>query len=268
MSANSTPTPVPGLRMLLEDNPGPMSLEGTCTYLLPGVGGNIVVDPGDDDAAHQEAIAAQGDVALILLTHRHHDHTGGLERLRAATGAPSRGASTEFTHDAEPLRDGEEIAAADGFTVRVMATPGHTSDSVSLVLLRDGEPVGVLTGDTILGHGTTVIDHPDGRLGDYLRSLERLSALGDIPALPAHGGFPGSVAEVAERYRSHRLARLEQVRAAVRELGARGATPDVTAVTDLVYTDIDAAVRGAAEMNVAAQLVLLAEEGETAEAAE
>lgn len=255
-------TEVDGVDYLLQDNPGPMSLNGTCTYLIPGRRGLIVVDPGDADAAHQEAVAAQGEMELILVTHRHHDHTGGLPALRDLTGAPSRGLAEEFSVGAEPLRDGEVIPAGDGLCLRVLATPGHTSDSVCLVLVRDGVDVGVLTGDTILGRGTTVIDHPDGRLGDYLGSLERLIALGPVPALPAHGGFPGPVDAVAGAYLAHRRKRLDQVAATITSLRARGTEPGVTAVTDVVYAEVDPSVRRAAEMTVAAQLALLDPDGQ------
>ena len=264
MDSSALPTPVPGVLVVHQDNPGPMTLDGTQSFVIPTPAGAIVVDPGDDDAAHQGALATLGPVALILVTHRHHDHVGGLARLRELTGAPSRGADAAFSVGAPPLRDGEAIEASDGFTVRVLATPGHTSDSISLVLERDGSPLGVLTGDTLLGRGTTILDHPDGKLSDYLRSLDALEALGPVPALPAHGGFPGPVDALAAAYRAHRLERLEQVRAAVGALRAQGQTPDVGPVTDVVYADVAPSVRRAAEHTVAAQLALLAELGELA----
>lgn len=239
-----------------------MSLEGTQTYFLPGADGWIVVDPGDDDASHQAAIAAVGPIESVLVTHRHHDHVGGLARLRAATGAASRGHDARFSVGADPLSDGASIRLGGTLAfARVLATPGHTSDSVSLVLHDGGGSVGVLTGDTLLGHGTTIIDHPDGRLGDYLRSLERLAGLGPIPVLPAHGGFPGPVDALAHTYLDHRLQRLDQVRHAAAELRAAGKAIGVGQVTDLVYADVDPSVRRAAEHTVAAQLALLEEEG-------
>ncbi|MGO1320252.1 MAG: MBL fold metallo-hydrolase [Galactobacter sp.] len=260
--ATPRPTPVPGVTYLLQDNPGTMSLEGTQTYLLPGRTGWIVVDPGDDDEAHQDAIAAAGPVETILVTHRHHDHVGGLARLRAAAGAASRGFDAGFSCGADPLADGESIALGAPLTsVQVLTTPGHTSDSISLILHSAEGPVGVLTGDTLLGHGTTIIDHPDGRLSDYLSSLDRLAGLGPIPALPAHGGFPGPVDTLAQTYRDHRLQRLQQVRHAVADLRAAGRDISVGQVTDAVYADVDPSVRRAAEHTVAAQLALLEERG-------
>lgn len=266
-SSALAPTPVPQISVLAQDNPGPMTLDGTQTFVIATPQGAVVVDPGDDDAAHQGALAALGPVRLILVTHRHHDHTGGLARLRALTGAPSRGFSPEFSVGAPPLTDAELIpldhaASGGALDLRVLATPGHTSDSVSLVLERAGEALAVLTGDTILGRGTTIIDHPDGRLGDYLGSLERLRALGPVPTLPAHGGFPGPVDALAQAYLDHRLGRLRQVLDAARGLSASGKAVDVGAVTDVVYAEVDASVRPAAEHTVSAQLALLAERGE------
>ena len=263
-----TASPVPGVAYLLQDNPGPMTLDGTHSYLLRGTTGLIVVDPGDDDAAHQGALSALGPIALLIVTHRHHDHVGGLKRLRGLSGAPSRGLAAEFSVGAPVLHPGERLrldpAGIPGApdAVRVLPTPGHTSDSVSLVLERGGVAIGVLTGDTILGRGTTILDHPDGRLEDYLEALASLRALGPVPALPAHGGFPGPVDALAAGYLSHRLARLEQVRAAVTALHDAGCAPSVEAVTDVVYADVDASVRSAAERTVAAQLALVAGRGE------
>src|SRR4029078_6042852 len=102
-------------------------------------------------------------------------------------------------------------------TINVTATPGHTADSVCF-LVEVGDERVVLTGDTILGRGTTVVAHPDGDLADYLESLGRLSELKGVPVLPGHGPALSDCAEAAVFYLEHRRARLEQVRAA-REAG-------------------------------------------------
>jgi glyoxylase-like metal-dependent hydrolase (beta-lactamase superfamily II) len=115
----------------------------------------------------------------------------------------------------------------------------------------DGAHGSVLTGDTILGRGTTMLDYPDGTLRDYLESLDLLEALGRATVLPAHGPVLPSLAAIANAYRRHRLERLAQIREALDELG-RDAT--LAAVTDAVYADVDPSVRRAAEMSVAAQL--------------
>ncbi|WP_240615939.1 MBL fold metallo-hydrolase [Nakamurella deserti] len=241
----------------LAPNAGPMTLDGTNSYVLsgPGSASVIVVDPGPLDETHLADLAAR-PVELVLITHHHLDHTAASERFAALTGAPVRALDPAFCVGGASLTDGEVIEAA-GVHVQVLATPGHTADSVCFLLrddvAPDGRPTGsVLTGDTILGRGTTILAHPDGRLGDYLASLERLAALGPATVLPAHGPVLPDLAAVVGRYREHRLARLAAVEAAVAAVG-----DDVVAVTDAVYTDIDDSVRPAAERSVAAQLEYL-----------
>lgn len=235
-----------------------MSLEGTNSYLLsaPEAAAAVVVDPGPRDDVHLQELATAGDVELILITHRHHDHTDGARRLSRLTGAPVRAADPAHCHGGGiPLTGGETIVAG-GVHIRVLATPGHTSDSLSFHLPDDGPAGSVLTGDTILGRGTTVLDFPDGTLRDYLASLDILEALKDAAVLPAHGPVPApaDVRTIARAYRDHRLQRLEQVREALAGLGADASAPEVAAV---VYHDVDPSVRGAAELSVAAQLEYL-----------
>ena len=240
-------------RFILAPNPGPMSLEGTNSYVLRAADHpvSVVVDPGPADDAHLQALADAGPVELILVTHRHADHTAGSARLHALTGAPVRAADPAHCHgDGAPLQDGETIRAA-GLDIRVLATPGHTSDSVCFHLPDDGTDGSVLTGDTILGRGTTMLDYPDGTLGDYLASLDKLEALGPATVLPAHGPVLPSLEAIVRSYRSHRHERLDQIRAALDGLGRAATVGDVA---DAVYSDVGPSVRRAAEMSVAAQL--------------
>jgi glyoxylase-like metal-dependent hydrolase (beta-lactamase superfamily II) len=317
------PTPVTRLAAVLRaDNPGPMTLDGTRSYVLraPGSATCVVVDPGPDDAAHLDALAAAGPVELVLVTHRHADHTAGSPGLRERTGAPVRAADPAHCHGGAPLRDGEVIEAA-GLRVVVLTTPGHTADSICLVLPDDGplapaddragggtrpgdatpggaspgdkipgdatprdarsgdaatrsavSPTGatVLTGDTVLGTGTTVIAQPDGSLGAYLASLDAIEAVasgGPAPAtgLPGHGPVIEDLAGRVRAYREHRLERLDQVRAALDGLGlTAGAHDAVEQVVASVYADVDPTVLGAARQSVAAQLAFLARSDELA----
>ena len=238
----------PTAAVLLAPNPGPMTLEGTNSWVLraPGSARCVVVDPGPLDEGHLVALAAAGPVAVVLLTHGHADHAEGAARLAELTGAPVRALDAAHRLGEHGL-DGGDVVAEAGLEVRVLATPGHTADSLSLVLAD-----AVLTGDTVLGRGTTVVAHPEGVLGDYLHSLERLRELGDRTVLPGHGPELPAAAEAAERYLAHRRQRLEQVAAAV----ADGATT-VRAVLEAVYADVDRALWPAAELSVRAQLAHL-----------
>lgn len=233
------------IERILAPNPGPMTLDGTNTYV---VGGRVVVDPGPADPDHLERLAALRP-ELVLLTHHHLDHTEGAVELARSTGAQVRGIDRHGCYAGAPLVDGEEIAVAGG-SIRILATPGHTRDSMCVVVPEQA----VLTGDTILGRGTTVIMHPDGAVGPYLESLDRLEALGDLEALPGHGEPLASVAEAARAYRAHRLQRLDQVREALRALGEDASLEQVA---DVVYAEVDPSVREAAEASLAAQLAYL-----------
>lgn len=248
----------PLTRRLLAPNPGPMSLDGTNSYLIaaPGASSVVVVDPGPIDASHLKKLAAAGPVELVLITHQHPDHTAASVEFAQLTGAPVRAFDRAFCVDGEPLTDGELIEAA-GTLIRVLATPGHTADSVCFQLPDDGPRGSVLTGDTVLGRGTTIIGHPDGTLAEYLASLETLRALGPATVLPAHGPTLPDLAAICDAYLAHRRERLDQVRQALTELG-----PDATVaqVTDLVYSDTDASVRFAAEASVRTQLAYLRDE--------
>jgi glyoxylase-like metal-dependent hydrolase (beta-lactamase superfamily II) len=244
--------------LLRADNPSPMTLEGTNTYVLraPGATGAIVVDPGPLDERHLGDVAGHGPVALILLTHGHPDHAEGARLLQEMTGAPMAAADRRWVVGAEPLTGQEELTDVGGLTVRVLATPGHTADSVCFAVPGD-EPA-LLTGDTILGRGTAVVAHPDGRLGDYLASLGRIRDLTtqhDLVLLPGHGPASGSVRERTAFYLTHRAERVDQVRAAV-AAGAQSAHE----VVRLVYADVDEVLWPAAEQSVQAALDYLAEQ--------
>ena len=240
----------PYASVLLAENPSPMTLDGTNTWLLraPDSAACLVVDPGPEDPGHLRRIAAHGPVAEILLTHGHPDHADGAALLRELTGAPVRALNPAQRLGGEGLAGGDVVAAA-GVELRVLATPGHTGDSLSFTV---GDAV--LTGDTVLGRGTTVVAHPDGRLADYLDSLRRLQDLGARTVLPGHGPELPDLAAVSTAYLLHRRQRLEQVRAALDLLG-----PDATPadVVRHVYADVDPLLRPAAEWSVRAQLEYL-----------
>ncbi|MEP6760669.1 MAG: MBL fold metallo-hydrolase, partial [Sporichthyaceae bacterium] len=231
-----------------------MTLEGTNTYVLrrPDADGAIVVDPGPLDEVHLAAVAQRGPVHLILLTHGHPDHAEGARLFQEMTGAPMTAVDPAYAVEERPLTGAASFDGAGGLSVRVLGTPGHTADSVSF-LVEDDEPA-VLTGDTVLGRGSTVVAHPDGQLGPYLDSLSRLQELGPITLLPGHGPVQPDAGAMARGYLAHRAQRLDQVRAA---LAAGARTPED--VVRRVYSDVDRALWPAAELSVRAQLDYLGE---------
>jgi glyoxylase-like metal-dependent hydrolase (beta-lactamase superfamily II) len=229
---------------VLAPNPGPMTLDGTNTWVLcaPGAARAIVVDPGPQEPAHLravlDAVTARGArVGVVLLTHGHLDHSEAARSFAAAAGVGVRALDPAHRLGDEGLGGGD-VVDVDGLVVEVVATPGHTGDSLSFVLPESGA---LLTGDTLLGRGTTVVAHPDGRLGAYLDSL-----------LSVHGPARSDPLDVVRFYRRHRAKRLEQVREA-RAAGARTARE----VVERVYADVPRDLWPAAELSVRAQLDFL-----------
>jgi len=243
----------PRLTCVLAPNPSPMTLDGTNTWLV-GDGPYLVVDPGPDDAGHLDAIvaAAGGRVSQILLTHGHRDHSEGARSLHDMTGAPVRALDPDHVLGGEGLAAGA-VVAVSGAEIQVLATPGHTSDCLSFHVTEDAA---ILTGDTVLGRGTTVVAWPDGDLGDYLRSLQDLRGHAERAAaamlLPGHGPVLDDPVTVIDSYLAHRHARLDQVRAAW-DSGRR--TPDQ--IVDSVYEDVPDNVRWAALLSTRAQVAYL-----------
>lgn len=245
---------------VLAQNPSAMTLDGTNTWIIaePGSGVAVVVDPGPKDGVHLKrvlrTVEEQGRrVGLVLLTHGHPDHSAGAGKLAGTAGGSVKVRALDPRHRLgdEGLGEGDAVTTG-GLELRIMETPGHSDDSLTFWLPADGA---VLTGDTVLGYGTTVLE---GRLGDYLSSLDRLRTfsadVGAATILPGHGPKLDDPIAVLDHYIDHRRERLAQVEAAV-AAGARTARE----VVERVYADVDKALWPAAEWSVQSQLDYLNE---------
>lgn len=229
-------TPVPLLRnvqRLTAPNPGVMTGPGTNSYIVGDAQtGHIVIDPGPDDAAHIRRLhgAAGGDIRAIVCTHSHPDHFPGAQPLQALCAnrppilglpsAPTARPDSRFA-PGRALADGERLALADNggtvrHTLRVIHTPGHAANHLCLLLEEDGL---LFSGDHILNGSTTVINPPDGNMGAYLASLDKLDAACVETAtefiLPAHGHVLDRARDVIAWFHNHRLEREAKVLAAM-----------------------------------------------------
>lgn len=269
-------TLAPGLRRLTAPNPSPMTLHGTNSFLI-GQTDLAVIDPGPPMDAHLAAILAEigpgQRISHILVTHSHLDHAPLARALSRATGAPvlaagrsdwgrspvmqaladtgqiggGEGVDQGFAPDRQ-LTDGEVICA-DGWQIEALHTPGHMANHLSFAW---GDAL--FTGDLVMGWSTSLISPPDGDLGAFRASLQRLMARSDRIYYPAHGdAVTDPQARLAELM-THRAGREAQILAALR---AGPATP--TALTARIYTEIPSMMRPVAERNVLAHLIDLAE---------
>lgn len=261
-------------------NPGPMTLTGTNTWIIaePSQASALVIDPGPAMPEHLDAVsshlrARELQVEVVLLTHGHLDHSEGAKEFASRHDAPLRAADPAWSTSAR-LTPGEEIRAG-GIVLEVLPTPGHTSDSVTFAAAD-----ALFTGDTVLGYGTSVVAHPDGRLGDYLRSLETLQQRAlDNPMrlLPGHGPVHVEATSVLTDYLVHRRQRLDAVAALLTQrhpdfLAQRAAHGDpaeeqwlahvVDDVVAEVYRDVPEQVKQAAAHSVRAQLLYLLSEND------
>jgi recombination protein RecT len=234
------------VRRLTAPNPSMMTGPGTNTYIV-GEREFVVIDPGADIVSHIERIAALVGRACkaIVCTHSHPDHSPGAARLKALTGAPILGLSSaptarensRFKPERE-LADGE-VLQVDDSRLRVHHTPGHAANHLCLELIEDGL---LFSGDHVLNGSTTVVDPPDGHMGDYLRSLDKLAVLPVDFILPAHGYVLAPARAAIEKLKQHRLAREDKLRKA--RAAAPLASPE--ALVSVVYDDVDTKLHGIA----------------------
>lgn len=245
----------PLVHVVLAPNPGIMTGPGTNTYIV-GSGPTCVIDPAVSDEDYlDEVIRVAGEVASIVVTHRHGDHVGGVAALARASGAPVRAfgsAPTGSHREIEPLGDGDTLDAG-GATLRALHTPGHSSDH--LCLLLEGA-ASLFSGDNVLGEGTAVIAPPDGDMAAYLDSLERLRRLGIDRIYPGHFRPLDGGASVIEGYIAHRRQREALVLAA---LGPEPST--LEQIVEHAYADTPAHLHPVARFSALAHLEMLESNG-------
>ena len=264
----------PGVRRLVAPNAGPMTQNGTNTYII-GRGHVAVIDPGPESQDHLQALLdtlAEGgeSVTHILLTHTHLDHCAGMPALKAATGARTAGfgsrglrttdtlgpgggsfADTAFAPDI-PLSDGD-VLSGDGWEIKALHTPGHAPDH----LCYDYVPARALfSGDQVMGWNTSVIAPPEGHMGAYLDSLHRLLEHDHAAYFPGHGGRVDQPQRLVKAFIMHRRWRESEIVESLKP-GARS----VPEVTQQIYTGLPEHLTRAAQLSVLAHLEHLTENG-------
>lgn len=248
------------VRIVRADNPGPLTLDGTRSYVI-GRSEAVILDPGPSIPEHLDAIerALDGAAATaVCLTHSHRDHTQSATELAERLGVPVRAWAETLRRigaNGRPIEDGEDLPIDGGETVlRALHTPGHASDHISYLWLPSRT---LFTGDLVLGRGTSVVTYPDGAVGPYLASLARLIALRPERILPGHGDPVDEPLELLREYRAHRLVRGSQIHDAVTSGGARS----VPEIREAVYGPLPPGLDRAAELSILAHLEHLHETG-------
>ncbi len=263
----------PGLRRIVAGNASQFTFKGTNTYVI-GEGAVAVVDPGPDDEAHRSALLAalaeNGErVTHIFLTHAHPDHSKGIPKLQAMTGAQTLGygrdqagealqtpsgnelIDTRFIPDRR-LADGEQVQGP-GWTLEAIYTPGHAPDHLCFGLPQAGV---LLSGDHVMGWNTSVIAPPEGHMGRYLASLEKLLKRNDVAYFPGHGGRIDQPQRLVKAFIVHRNWREAEIVDCLREGINRAHL-----IVPRIYEGLDFSLHGAAALNVFAHLELLHEKG-------
>jgi len=259
--------PIPGVRRILVDNPGPFTFKGTLSYII-GQGKVAIIDPGPLDEAHIAALldAVRGEtVTHILVTHTHRDHSPAAARIKAATGAktfaegPHRAARPLHIGELSPLdaagdrdfrpdvvlADGDVIEG-EGWIVEALTTPGHTANHMAFALKQANA---LFSGDHVMGWSTSVVAPPDGAMSDYMASLEKVARRPETVYLPGHGGIIRDAPRYARSYIRHRQDR----EASILHRLAKG-DADIPTLVRAIYIGLDPRLTKAAGLSVLAHL--------------
>lgn len=276
--AYGTAVPIgPRVRRVTAPNGGPFTFRGTNSYII-GHGEVAILDPGPDDPAHIDALlrATAGEtVRAILLTHTHRDHSAGVARLQAPTGAetiaegPHRAARPPASDEVDrldasgdfdfrpdrTLADGETIAG-DGWSLTAIATPGHAANHLAFAL--DASEL-LFSGDHVMGWSTTIVAPPDGSMADYMASLDKLAARPETIYLPGHGGPVRDGPAFVRGLKAHRRMR----EAAILDRLVKG-DRTIAEIVAAIYRETPAHLHGAAALSVLAHIEDLVARGRVA----
>jgi glyoxylase-like metal-dependent hydrolase (beta-lactamase superfamily II) len=257
----------PRVRRIVAGNSGPFSFTGTCSYIV-GKKNVAILDPGPADAAHLNAVlsAVGGEtVQFIVVTHTHNDHSPGARALKSATGAPIVGcrpyaparplaigeinlldAANDLTYAPDTvLADGDTISGAT-FTLTAVATPGHTMNHLSFALAEESA---LFSGDHVMAWSTSIVAPPDGAMGEFMASLEKLRARDERVFWPGHGGPVTEPQRFVRALLQHRRHRETSIMGRLRS-GDR----TIPEIVDRIYQNLDPRLLGAAALSVFAHL--------------
>jgi glyoxylase-like metal-dependent hydrolase (beta-lactamase superfamily II) len=259
----------PLLRRVTCNNPGPFTFKGTNSFIV-GRGKVAIVDPGPDDDGHLTALlngVRSEVVSHIMITHNHMDHSPLAVKLQAATGAKIYGAvlnskqgdgvrlDASIDHAFKPgvvVADGDVVEGA-GWNLECVFTPGHLGNHMAFSLLEEKS---LLVGDHVMAWATSIVAPPDGHMGDYMASLQKLLKRDDEVLHPAHGPSAKNPGTLVAAILAHRIMREDMVLARV-----KAGDHSVADMVKAIYVGLDPKLQGAARLSTLAHLEHLVELG-------